>query len=189
MATETDTDKKSRKTERAYFNAAGETSKRPTKDTIGFAIKDISETNGRSLRRAFDEYPPAIRNCAMAFGFVTVLGNTIGKKDSSFDDLLARDEVFMAGEWADTAESGPRISVLAQAVVRAAKGQGKDYQLDKVTERLKSMDDAARKSMKDDPAIAAAFAEIQLEAAKARAAETKKALKDSGGSSVLDSFA
>lgn len=184
-----DSEKKARKTERAYFNEAGEETKRPTKDSVGFRIKDTSETNGRELRRRFSEYPAAIATCAMAFGFVTVLGNTIGKKDSNFDDLLARDEVFMAGEWAEAGESGPRISILAQAIVRAAKSAGKELDLDKVTEKLKGMDDAARKSMKDDPAIAAAFAEIQLEQAKERAKNAKAALKDAGGSSLLDSFA
>lgn len=188
MANETEDPKKARKTERAYFNAAGEETKRPTKDTVGFRIKDTSEPNGRTLTRKFAEYGDAIRNCAMAFGFVTVLGNTIGKKDSNFDDLLARDEVFMTGEWAEAGESGPRISILAQAIVKAAKGAGKELDIEKVTEKLKSMDDAARKSMKDDPAIAAAFAEIQLEAAKERAKTAKAALKDAGGSSLLDSF-
>src|SRR5690349_21186045 len=99
MATETETTK-ARKTDRAYLNAAGEETKRPTKDSVGFRIKDTSVANGQELRRNFSDYPEAIRNCAMGFGFVTVLGNTIGKKDSNFDDLLARDEVFMAGEWA-----------------------------------------------------------------------------------------
>lgn len=179
---------KARKTERAYFNEANEETKRPTPNTVGFRIKDTSEPNGRELRRKFAEYPAAIATCAMAFGFVTVLGNTIGKKDSNFDDLLARDEVFMAGEWAEAGESGPRISILAQAIVRAAKSAGKELDLEKVTEKLKAMDDAARKSMKDDPAIAVAFAEIQAEAAKERAKQAKAKLKEAGGSSLLDSF-
>lgn len=179
---------KARKTERAYFNAAGEETKRPTPQTIGFRIKDTSEPNGRTLTRRFAEYSEGIRNCAQAFGFVTVLGNTIGKKDSNFDDLLARDEVFLAGEWAEAGEGGPRISILAQAIVMAAKAKGKELDLDKVTEKLKALDDAGRKSMKDDPEIAAAFAEIQLAAAKERAKEAKAKAKTSTGGSVLDSF-
>jgi hypothetical protein len=189
MATETETSK-ARKTERAYFNAAGEETKRPTADTIGFRIKDTGPGNtGQELRRKFEEYKESIQNCAKAFGFMTVLGNTIGKKDSSFEDLLARDETFMAGEWAEAGESGPRISVLAQAIVRAAKSEGRELTVDAVSEKLKAMDDAARKSMKDDPSIALAFAEIQQEAAKERVKALKATAKENGGkSSALANF-
>jgi hypothetical protein len=56
-----------------------------------------------------------------------------------------------------------------------------------VTAKLKALDDASRKSMKDDPEIASAFADIQLEAAKERAKVAKAAAKGAT-SSVLDSF-
>ena len=180
---------KARKTERAYFNAAGEETKRPTAETVGFRIKDTGPGNtGQELRRLFTEYKDGIRNCAMAFGFMTVLGNTIGKKDSSFEDLLARDETFQAGEWAEAGESGPRISVLAQAIVRAAKGEGRELTIEAVSEKLKAMDEAARKGMKDDPAIALAFAEIQQEAAKERVKALKAAAPKGGKSSALSAF-
>jgi hypothetical protein len=155
-------------------------------DSIGFQIDEVNG-QGRSLKRKYTDYPDAVQNCAKGFGFVTSLGNTVGKKDADFEDLLARDEVFMNGEWAEAGEAGPRISILAQAIVKAAAASGKTYEIDKITAKLKAMDDASRKSMKDDPAIASAFADIQLEAAKARAAEAKKAAKGAT-SSVLDSL-
>jgi hypothetical protein len=186
MADETETSKKARKTKRVYFNAAGETTDRVKADSIGFQIDEVNG-QGRSLKRKYADYPDAVQNCAKGFGFVTSLGNTVGKKDADFEDLLARDEVFMNGEWAEAGEAGPRISILAQAIVKAAAASGKTYEIDKITAKLKAMDDASRKSMKDDPAIASAFADIQLEAAKARAAEAKKAAKGAT-SSVLDSL-
>lgn len=186
MATENTDSKKAKKTERYFFNAAGEQFKRPTGGIVGFSLKDIA--SGQEIKRRFDEYPGAVRLCAEAFGFMTSLGNTVGKANSDFEDALARDEVFMNGEWAEAGEAGPRISILAQAIVRAAASKGKELQIDAISEKLKAMDDSARKSLKDDAEIAAAFAEIQLEAAKERAKQAKANAKASTKPSALDSF-
>lgn len=182
-----DAAKKARKTKRVYFNEAGETTDRVSAASVGFQIDEVNG-QGRTLRRKYSEYPDAVQNCAKGFGFVTSLGNTVGKKDADFEDLLARDEVFMAGEWAETGEGGPRISILAQAIVKAAAAKGLEKSLEDVTAKLKAMDDAARKSLKDDPAIALAFADIQLERAKENRKAMLAASKEAGPSSALDAF-
>lgn len=187
MATpETSTEsKKAKKTERYFFNAAGEQFKRPQAGVVGFSLTDVATK--KEIKRAFSDYPEAVRTCAMAFGFMTSLGNTVGKANSDFEDALARDEVFMNGEWAEAGEAGPRISILVQAIIRAAEKKGRTLEEEAVATKVKALDDAARKSMKDDPAIAEAFAEIQLERAKEAAKAAKAKAKDST-SSVLDSF-
>lgn len=180
--------KKAKKTNRYFFNAAGEQFKRPTAGVVGFCLQDVKSK--REIKREFSAYPIPVQTCAMAFGFMTSLGNTVGKADSDFEDAEARDEVFMNGEWAEAAEGGPRISLLILAIIKAAAKKGKELVADGpngVTEKVKALDEAARKAASDDPAIAEAMAEIKLERAKEAAKAAKEAAKGST-SSVLDSF-
>jgi hypothetical protein len=173
--------KKPRKTERAFIAADGSETKRPTGATVGFRIKELS-TN-REVKRSFTDYPENIRTCAMGFGFVTNLGNTIGAKNADPEDLFARDELLMNGEWAEAGEGGPRISVLVQAMLRAAQSAGKTVNQEQVETFVKGLDEAGRKSIKEDPPIKAAFDAILAENAAARAAESAKA-----ASGVASSF-
>lgn len=147
---------------------------------------------GEKLTVEWDKVPEATRLNGAFFGIKTSLTNTMGAKDSSFSDMQDRYDLIMAGEWAEAAgEGGPSPTMLAEAYFRAFTAAGKTtfsdgspFTHEGCIERIKAADAEKRKTIKADPLVAAAFAELQLEAAKKRAAELKKAAK--GAESALD---
>lgn len=183
---------KTKRTEKGFVNAAGEVSKRVAPDSLGFFIRELGgdgEANGNEVKQSFSDYPEPIRIQAMGFGFSTVLGNTIGAKDSSWEDLLARNENMLNGEWAVEGEAGPRISVLADAVVAARVEQGKSADLADVTAKLRAMDTEGRKKLKADPLVNLAFEKIMDLRQKERLKAAREAAKGSTSSAVDALFA
>lgn len=150
---------------------------------VGFSLKWAA--TGEEVYTDLAAVPEVNKANLLVFGAITNFTNAAGGKDSSFQDLLDRREVVMAGEWAEAAgEGGPSPTMLAEAVhrVRLAQGgkmsDGSEATLEAVTAKVKTWDADTRKTVKADPLVAAAYAEIELERAKERAKKAKAAAKD-----------
>ncbi len=173
--------KRRKVTETTYLTASGE----PTKDIREAHGVEIKIVGSGTFRKMFADWGESISIAGRAFGLKTVLTNAVGGKngDEAFEALESRAEAFENGEWSEgRGEGGPRISQLAQAVVDAFARQGEEKELEAVQEKLKSEDEAYRKSLAEQPAIKAELMRIRAEAAAKRAQEAQAAAQEDGGS-------
>jgi hypothetical protein len=182
---------KTKRTIKGFFPAVGEATKRVAADSIGFFIQEVGadeKPNGNEIRQTAADYPAAILSMASLWGLSTALTNVIGGKDSEWEEAEARNENFRNGEWQTEGESGPRLSVLAEAAVAAREAAGKPITLELALEKLRAMDTAGRKAFKADPKVLAEFETIMLRKAQERAKAAKASAKAATGPSALDSF-
>lgn len=181
--------KRKAKIERTIRFADGSTGKRLKTglEPTGFNLKWLA--TGESLDCVLDAVPASTKANGLVFGLTTNITNAAGGKDATFQDMADRFELIMAGEWAELAgEGGPSPTLLAEAWHKASAARGRTtfsdgsaFTLEGVVLKVKSMDAEARKAVKNDPYVKAAYAEIEADRAKERAKKAKADLKASGG--------
>lgn len=173
------------KTVREYIDANGDSHKRPPADVVAVAL--TFKPTGEKIRARLSDLPESMRNQLAAWGWMTNVGNTLGKKGTETAQAAAdRAELFANGEWAEAAgEGGPSPTMLATAAFHAgqAAGQtkmtdGQDFTLENVILKFKSFDAEMRKKIKSVPEIALEYAKLEQEKIKQRIAEQKKAIKE-----------
>lgn len=113
------------------------------------------------------------------------LGSEIEKAAEALKRVLAD---LTAGNWAAARASGggggPRVTLLARAIVRAMTDAGRSDvpEIADIVESLSEMDDETKKALRADSAVKKAMATIKYEDALAKQDE------ESDGPSALDAF-
>jgi hypothetical protein len=198
MADETKT-KRAEKTKRIFLapDADGnlaDIGRNPRVDIQEFTFTDVASGENLKVTQAdlfgtevdVSKIKPAGVLCAW-FGLKVNLGNAFGGKNASFEDVLGRLEHILDGEWSEGAgESGPRKTLLAEAIVRVKKEAGEDRTIDEIAAKLAAMDNEQRKALQSDPKVAYHYAVIQDERKKARLKELKKAAGEAETSALAD---
>lgn len=151
--------------------------------------KDIREANGQRIEvigggtyESFTgDFAEPIQNGFMLFGQNIALTNTLGglSGDEAFEALMARHETLAAGEWSDRkGAEGPRVSLLAQAVVAAFAAAGQTREVEAVKTMLLEKGADYRKALigKDgNKAVKAEYDRLRAEAAAERARKSAEA--------------
>lgn len=94
--------------------------------------------------------------------------DTVDDAIESASDVL---EMLVAGKWTERTAGEPRTSVLAEALSRVMTEAGHPKTVDECAAVIKEMDDAGRKTLRDQPAIKAAMSAIKAERDEKAAAE------------------
>ena len=166
-----------------FVDGTGEETRSPTEGSV-----DIKWTFADGSERIIhpNDLGQIVRHCALYHGVKQKLGDSYVKPSKSedrdeydndpvgysLDRFDAMVERLVEGIWVERAEAaGPRVTLLAEAVVRAAEAAGQPTSLEAATSWLKSKTDADRKSLTKDKTIAAMYAQIKAEKAAERAAK------------------
>lgn len=174
------------KTVREYIDASGESHKRPPADVVAVAL--TFKPTGEKVSQRLSDLPESMRMQLAAWGWMTNVGNTLGKKGTeTAQAAVDRAELFANGEWAEAAgEGGPSPTMLATAAYNAgvAAGQtkmndGSDFTLENVILKFKSFDADTRKKVKAVPEIAAEYIKLEQEKLKERLKAAKAQAKES----------
>lgn len=183
------------KTIREYIDSSGESHKRPTPHVA--KVRLTFKPTGEVVEQDLQSVPAAMRDQLAAWGWMTNVGNTLGKKGTdNAQAAFDRAELFANGEWAEAAsEGGPSPTMLATAAFNAghAAGQskmndGSDFTLENVVAKFKTYDAETRKKIKSVPEIAQAYLELEQEKLRERLKAAKKAAKEAGGTADLGSI-
>lgn len=162
-----------------------------TKDIREAVGQKIEVIGGGTFQALQTEYSDDIRNAFALFGQNIALTNTLGglKGDEAFEALMARDETLRAGQWSDRKGSeGPRVSLLAQAVVAAFAKAGQEREVEEVKNMLLEKGEDYRKALigKDgNKAVKAEYDRIRAEAAADRA---RKSAEEAAASGVAEAL-
>lgn len=192
------TDSKGRKrpkvTERTWLKDREGTATKDPREARGVRIEVFGAGENAGIVEVFPEDLSAeVQNAATLFGVNIVLTNTMGGKagDEAYEAIMARLETLQNGEWSSRkGAEGPRLSLLAEAVVRAKAKQGQERTVEAVTERLRAMTPEDRKALLATPEVQVEYKRIQAERATAAADAAAKAAGQAGGekSQALDSI-
>ena len=134
--------------------------------------------NGHAVKVTLDKVGKNCQKAAMWHGLAQKIGDSYSGK-SGDDAIEAAEGMFenMTNDtWVAAKEGGPRVSILAEAIVRAKQEAKQPVKLEDVIEKLKG-DEALRKGAMEVPAIAAHHAAIQAERAAERAKTAREAAK------------
>lgn len=186
MADETKT-KRAEKTKRIFSNADGEDlGRNPSMEVAKFAFTDVK--GGETVEVTRDQLfgtdvdvskiKPAAVMCAW-FGLKVNLGNAFGGKNATFEGVLARLEMILDGEWSEGAgESGPRKTILAEAMLRFKTEAGEERTIEQMTAALAAMTKEAKAEIRSHPAIALHYEQIVEENRKAKLKKLKAEAKE-----------
>lgn len=178
--------KREQVTDREYIGDDNQPVKDP-REATGFYIKHLR--TGTEIVRQVEQFSPGVIRAAALFGLVTVATNAMGglSADDAEDALLARIETLDNGEWTSrTGATGPRISMLADALVAAKAADGEEISVADATAYLKSLSDAERKDLSEVAEVKAEYSALRAKAAAERAERDRQAVtKDSGKPSGL----
>lgn len=155
------------------------------------AVRYESLTEGFARTVKLDDLPTDMLYAYAAWGLLTRLGNAAnsvrnakGNRSANAPQTEAEAidrmiEQTMQSLW--TSPSGEGIAgsgLLAEAIVAAkAKWENKEVDIDAVRKWLDTQDKAAKKALRDKPAIKAELARLQAERAAARAADLAKGME------------
>ena len=136
----------------------------------------------------FGEIPPEVVAGLAAFGWLTLAGNVTnavrnGENRSGVASEKEALETWLEnlknGDWSKpTGEFEAGLQLLAEGYVRARADAGTPIELDDALARLKAADKDKRKLVRNDPHVAKAIAQIQLERKAARASASAGSLVD-----------
>lgn len=116
---------------------------------------------------------------AACHGLVQKLGDAAAGKqgDEAYDAVMAVYERLVAGDWSKARESaGPRPSMVAEAVIRAKEAAGLTVDKAAILAKYTGKDAGdARKAALSNAAVKAAYDQLKLESAQARAAKSQAA--------------
>lgn len=131
----------------------------------------------------FDDLPAEIQTGLMAFGALTLAGNvtnSVRNGDRKSDGPQTEKEALLA--WLDNLKSGnwtsPRgeveagIGLLAEAIQRDRRKQGREISIEDITAKLKTLSKDEKAAVRKEQGVKVAMLEIQLERAAKRAAES-----------------
>lgn len=191
---------------KAFVNSDGDTSRSATPDSVGVLF---SFSNGVTIlvqphgvpepaKYEADErfvFHETLTPCATVHGISQKCGDAYAsaKKEGgddpvswAIDRLTELAERAAEGTWVERAgAAGPRTSLIAEAIVRAATEEGIEYTLEQAKELLETMEPDERRKLatKDGPtpAVYAAYCELQLERQQARLKQAKEKATAGGG--------
>lgn len=172
--------KRPAKTQRMFFNKAGEETNRVQLDSIGWKL--IYVPTGNKWQGRLDDLTDGVRNSCALFGLVTNITNAIGSKLLTDSDCIesidSRLEALNEGRWLSERDGGPRTSDLIEAMKRLAAEQGREFSEEQAQKLAAMLADetngpAVRKKYMDQPQFKAHFDAIKLERAQKRLAESK----------------
>lgn len=128
------------------------------------------------------DFDAPVRNACELFGMNIVLTNTMGglKGEEAYEAISARLETLQSGEWVSRkGATGPRLGLLAEAVVAAMAKAGQTRDLEQTKKTLKEKGDEGRTEILKNKQIKAEYDRLRAEAMAAKAAESAKAAGDS----------
>lgn len=151
--------------------------------------KDPREADGLSIEVLgyepivikMDSFEAPVRNACELFGMNIVLTNTMGglRGEEAYEAISARLETLESGEWVSRkGATGPRLGLLAEAVVAAMAKAGQTRDLEETKQKLKEKGDEGRKAVLENKSIKAEYDRLRAEAMAAKAAESAKAAGD-----------
>ena len=189
MADETKT-KRAEKSKRIFIQPDGSHSVKPTVETTAFQYiemptGDMLEVSAKELFGAATDMNKVAPGAILSawFGLKTNLGNAHGGKDSTMEDVRARHEFIMSGEWSEGAgEKGPRKTILAEAFVRAKAEAGEEISMADAIAKISALSKENKAKLSEDARVALQYEEILAERRKAKMKELKAAVKDASGS-------
>jgi len=141
-------------------------------------------SNGHVIHVDFARFSDGVRACAMSFGAMTSIGNTMGSAKLSQNDQIeaaeARVETLYAGTWRSERQIGPRIGDVLEAMIefRAEKGKPSDPSwIVDVRRKMEAEEPGwtARKILSDYPAVQAKVDAIRARRAAERAEKSREA--------------
>jgi len=174
----------------AYVNNAGDVSKQVKPDSIGLTV---SFANGTKDRINIDELSSEILACATLQGLAIKLQRSFASAKGDVEKAVEAFETvkdnLLNGIWAEKGEgSGPRVSILAEAVEAVLTEAGQTVDADRrasIIEKLK--DEATREKTKKDPKVNAHYERIKAARAAEKAAKAQEAA-GAADTSLLESF-
>lgn len=172
--------KRAKVSNRVWLKGSEETKDPREADGLRITVIDGGTFEGR-----VSDYDAGVQNALALFGLNIVLTNTMGgqKGEEAFESIMSRHETLAAGEWTSRkGAEGPRISLLAQAVVAAYAKTGVEKTIESVTAALIAGGEEARKKTAANAAVKAEYDRLRAEAAAARAAKSA----EKAGSGSLD---
>lgn len=177
--------------QRWYFDAEGNRTPRVQLTSVGGGLHFVEAK--RDLEWNLSDFDDGVRNAAALFGLMTSITNAFGGKETveMLGAAEARLERFQMGVWAsERGESGPRIGILLEALMRlrAEKGASTDAEARaRWKDKLIAGGSDYIKGLREDPTVAAHYHAILREredaaakeaAEKARAAPPRADLLD-----------
>jgi hypothetical protein len=187
--------KRAAKTQRLFYNKAGEESNRVGLDTVAWKL--IYVPTGDHWEGKLDDLTDEVRNAAALFGLITNITNAIGSKALTdaecIESIEARLEAFKEGRWTAERETGPRTSDLVAAMRALAAEQGRDFTEEQATALGAKFADetngpAERKKYMGNPQFKAHFDAIKLQRAQERLAKSKAAAAEASKTDADDLF-
>lgn len=136
-----------------------------------------------------DEFSAEVQNAAMIFGTNLVLTNTLGgmAAEDAWEAAQGRLETLLSGEWADRkGGSGPRLSLLSEAIVAVFAAKGQTKEVGAIKEKLLGMSPEAREKWASEPNVKAEMERIKAEAAAKRAQAAREAAEAAGQTEAPD---
>ncbi len=192
MADEKST-KRVEKTKRIFANEAGEDlGRNPSVEIAKFTFTDVQGGESVEVSREdlfgkdvdVSKIKPAAVLCAW-FGLKVNLGNAFGGKNATFEGVMSRLEMILDGEWSEGAgESGPRKTILAEAMLRFKTEAGEERTIEQMSTALAGMTKEAKAEIRSHPAIALHYEQIVEENRKAKLKKLKAEAKEADTSAL-----
>ena len=141
-------------------------------------------SNGVKIDLAVSDLSPEITNCAVLQGLTTRLQRSYQAEKELDKCVEAINETIADlknGVWIEPKGGGPRVTILAQALIRVLEAKGETVDEDRkksIIEKLK--DSAFSEKAMSNKAVASAVEDIKFENAKERRDAAKKAMKEAG---------
>lgn len=173
---------KTKKLDKVYVDGEGGESRHASAAADRLELRFV---NGYVLACRLGALPDDMRTAAAWHGMSQKVGDAASAKsgDDAIEACEGMYENITGGVWVAAKEGGPRVSLLAEAIVRAKAAEGVERTLEEVQEKLKA-DEDLRKGALEIPAIAAHYAAIQAERAAKRAKDAKAAAKEAGATDL-----
>lgn len=169
---------KAKKLDKVYIDSDGNEGRHAK---AGAERLEIRFVGGHILECRLSELNADTQLAAAWHGVSQKVGDACSGKtgDDAVEACEGMWENIVGGVWVAAKEGGPRVTLLAEAIVRAKADEGVERTIEAVQEALKA-DEGLRKGALEVPAIAAHYAAIQAERAAKRAKEAKAAAKTAG---------
>lgn len=174
---------------RAYVMPDGEKQRSASKDAEALTFEF---SNGHELTVHLADFPEEVQVCAAWHGLNQKIGDAFagakGDADEAVSDAEDMISALKSGRWvAEREKAGPRVGMVAQAIYNAKTNAGMEADLDSITEKLQSNDEA-RKAALNDPRIKAEYEALKAEAAQERAKKAAEKAAEAEGEESLEAF-
>ena len=171
--------KREKVTTTRYFSGG-----QPTKDPRVADEVLIEVVGGEEVRVRPADFPEEIRNALEIGGTAIILKNAAGglRGYDAFNSMMDRIENWQQGVWSAAGGGGPRVGMLAQAIVNLGldKGRGLD-----AVKRVLAESEEKRKAFAANSRIAAEVERLKLEEQQERARKAAERAGNGGGEDDL----